>query len=120
MGKSFSTDRPCSKRVKTEPQGQDQGRMEGVVVTAGARGAYRWLPSADAPASVPHRVVFWCLHCGTVNRLLDKPSQTCPECGAGYHDLWRYYDLPNGMPPSHWPSEAPADGSFLDLYGFKS
>lgn len=67
-----------------------------------------------APSMVPHRSVWWCLHCETVHRSVERVE--CPQCGAGSGDLWPYYDAHQDMPPAHWPEVAPKDGTVLRLY----
>lgn len=75
---------------------------------------FRSIERRYAPASVPRRMVLWCLHCERIFR--SHRERSCPHCGAAWSDVWRYYDSANGMPAAHWPEEAPEDGTMLPLY----
>lgn len=60
--------------------------------------------------------VWWCLHCQRVHSG-GETAKDCPYCGASaYGDVWLYTDLDSQMPPAHWPTEPPPDGTQLDLY----
>lgn len=55
--------------------------------------------------------VRWCHDCQIVVR-----SKACPKCGNADYGLWVYTEPDQEMPPEHWPTEPPAEGTHLPLY----